>query len=273
MSYATVMVHLDVGASADAQLKIAAEQARRFGARLIGIAAAEPILRVYVGAPVPAALRFADEEETEDLLAETEARFRAAVKDSGCALEWRQAIADPTTFVARESRAADLLVIGAPRRSDGIDEPVFNADEMTLRSGRPVLVVPPEIKGFEGKRILVAWKDTPEARHAVVDAVPLLAKAEEVIVAAIDEWHEMDGVRASANDVVIWLGRHGVDSHAAVLSAYGPLATQLDTYAWENGAELIVAGAYGHTRLREWALGGVTRDLLHSTHRCSFMSH
>jgi len=66
MSYATVMVHLDVGASADAQLKIAAEQARRFGARLIGIAAAEPILRVYVGAPVPAALRFADEEETEE---------------------------------------------------------------------------------------------------------------------------------------------------------------------------------------------------------------
>jgi nucleotide-binding universal stress UspA family protein len=273
MSYATVMVHVDVAAPADARLKIAAEQARRFGARLIGIAAAEPILRVYVGAPVPAALRFADEEETEDLLAETEAHFRAAVKDSGCALEWRQAVTDPTSFIAREARAADLLVIGAPRRSEGAEGPSFNADEMTLRVGRPVLVVPPEIKSFEGKRILVAWKDTPEARHAVADAVPLLANAEEVIVAAIDEWQDADRVRESANDVVIWLGRHGVDSRAAVLSAYGPPATQLDTYAWENGADLMVAGAYGHTRLREWALGGVTRDLLHSTQRCAFMSH
>lgn len=273
MSYTTVMVHVDVNAPADARLKIAAEQARRFGAQLIGIAAAEPILRVYVGAPVPAALRLADEEETEGLLAEAEAQFRAAVKDSGCTLEWRQAIADPTTFVARESRAADLLVIGAPRRSDGVDEPVFGADEMTLRAGRPLLVVPPEIKGFEARRVLIAWKNTPEARHAVADALPLLAKAEEVIVAAIDEWQDPTWVRESANDVVIWLGRHGVDSHAAVLSAYGPPASQLDTYAWENGADLIIAGAYGHTRLREWALGGVTRDLLHSTHRCSFLSH
>lgn len=273
MSYATMMVHVDVSAPADARLKIAAEQARRFGAQLIGIAAAEPILRVYVGAPVPAALRIADEEEAEELLAEAQARFRAAVKDSGCPLEWRQSIDDPTTFVARESRATDLLIIGAPRRSESIDEPAFGADEMTLRAGRPLLVVPPEIERFEGKCILIAWKDTPEARHAVADALPLLAKAEEVIVAAIDEWQDPAWVRESANDVVIWLGRHGVDSHAAVLSAYGPPASQLDTYAWENGADLIVAGAYGHTRLREWALGGVTRDLLHTTSRCSFLSH
>ncbi|HVV92991.1 MAG TPA: universal stress protein [Hyphomicrobiales bacterium] len=273
MSYATVMVHVDVSAPADARLKIAAEQARRFGARLVGIAAAEPILRVYVGAPVPAALRLADEEEAEELLAEAEARFRAAVKDSGCALEWRQAIGDPTTFVARESRAADLLVLGAPRRNDDVDEPAFGADELTLRAGRPILVVPPEIDRFEGRRVLVGWKDTPEARRAVADAVPLLAKAEEVIIAAIDEWQEPERTRESASQVVVWLGRRGVDSRAVVLPAYGPPASQLDTYAWENGADLIVAGAYGHSRLREWALGGVTHDLLHTTRRCSFLSH
>nr|HPU52941.1 universal stress protein [Burkholderiaceae bacterium] len=142
-----------------------------------------------------------------------------------------------------------------------------------MRLGRPLLLVPPAMAVPKLDRALVAWKDTREARRAVVDGLPLLRLAREVQVVEVADQPELTMARERVGDIVAWLGRHGVqatanasaggDDHGAVLSA---IATQ-----W--GADLIVAGAYGHNRLREWVLGGVTRELLLKSERCALLSH
>jgi nucleotide-binding universal stress UspA family protein len=122
-------------------------------------------------------------------------------------------------------------------------------------------------------RVVIGWKDTRESRRAVSDALPLLKKAGHVSVVAIADEADFDSVRLQLGDVVSWLGRHGVVAEALVSTSTGDDANRLNDIAWEQGAGVIVAGAYGHSRFREWALGGVTRDLLLRGDRCSLVSH
>ena len=106
------------------------------------------------------------------------------------------------------------------------------------------------------KNILVAWKDTREARRAVADAMPFLVHADDVLVATMED-HERAVARSSVADVVKYLMRHGVKARSEV--AGHERANDIDTLvgmAENMGADLIVAGAYGHSRLREWAFGG-----------------
>jgi nucleotide-binding universal stress UspA family protein len=120
----------------------------------------------------------------------------------------------------------------------------------------------------------VGWKDTRESRRAIVDALPLLQKAKDVTVVEIVE--DDDG-RSDANrhvaDVTAWLARHQVTAGHRVPTVRGNAAEQLTNQANELGAGIIVAGAYGHTRLREWIFGGVTNDLIHQARHCSLLSH
>src|SRR5205807_938086 len=103
---------------------------------------------------------------------------------------------------------------------------------------------------------LVAWKDCPEARRAVADALPLLGKAREVTVAAIAEEEDAQGaLRRQVEDVVGWLSQHGISARAQVPEHCGNAVPQLERIAADTGAGLIVAGAYGRSRFREWVLG------------------
>ena len=122
--------------------------------------------------------------------------------------------------------------------------------------------------------MLVAWKDCPEARRAVVDALPLLRKAGKVKVAEIVE-DETGHARAQAAvaDVVAWLGRHGVAATGFVPEVCGNVAVQLERIATAVDAGVVVAGAYGHSRFREWVLGGVTEHLVAHPSRCALLSH
>jgi nucleotide-binding universal stress UspA family protein len=123
------------------------------------------------------------------------------------------------------------------------------------------------------RSILVAWKDTPEARRAIVDALPMLCKAKDVTVVEIVA-DEIDRPAATlgVKDVVAWLSHHGVLATEQVPGECGHAAAQLERIASEVGAGLIVAGAYGHSRFREWILGGVTRGLVNPSSRCSLLS-
>ncbi len=103
--------------------------------------------------------------------------------------------------------------------------------------------------------------------------MPILRLAQKVIVAAIDEDNDPPEANRIVADVVAWLGRHGANAVGKVEPLKGHAAEQLDRIAAEEGADLLVAGAYGHSKLREWILGGVTRDLLKQTSRCHLMSH
>jgi nucleotide-binding universal stress UspA family protein len=121
--------------------------------------------------------------------------------------------------------------------------------------------------------VLVAWKDAKEARRAVLDALPILATAKDVTVAEIPE---EGSARADAlshvEDVAGWLRGHGIVASVVVSEPTADVPGQLDRIAANAGAGVVIAGAYGHSRLREWALGGVTRHLMTSS-RCVVLSH
>ena len=145
-----------------------------------------------------------------------------------------------------------------------------------MQAGRPLLVVPDRANWLDLRNVLVAWKDTPQARRAVADALPMLRKARDVTIVEIPEQDDdRSAVMAGVTDVAAWLGRHGVTATARVSEAHGgeAPAVQLEKVAGDVGAGLIVAGAYGHSRFRELILGGVTQYLVTQTTRSVLLSH
>jgi nucleotide-binding universal stress UspA family protein len=280
MSYATLMVHLDLDQGNDARLSVVGDLAERFTARIIGVAAqARP---VYYADDLDGA-RFveADRGAMEDNLAEirqrlqqAEERFRTALRGRAKQLEWRSSIEDPIPYIADQCRAADLLVIGKTA-SDEMQEPnaQTNPSDLIARTGRPLLIVPLHVQTLKVERILVGWKDTREARRAVFDALPLLKKSQQVIVCEIDEDRNPGAAQRHVDDVVTWLANHGVRGTAKVEPLRDSPAIQLEALAKQEAADLIVAGAFGHSKLREWIFGGVTRDLLGQSSCCLLLAH
>ena len=277
MTYATVMVSLALDQPNEARLQVAGELAERFEAALVGVAAARfaPPLYFTDGAE---AQRLIDQEEAsvKRCLADLEAEFRAATRTRGGRAEWRSALDFPTRFVLAQARCADIVVSGgrSPAFSDAFS--LASPKDLVMQAGRPLLVAPDRINWLDLRSVLVAWKDTPEARRAVADALPMLRKARDVAIVEIpEEDDDRAAVMAGVSDVAAWLARHGVTATARAPEAVGsePAAVQLERVAGDVGAGLIVAGAYGHSRFRELILGGVTQYLVTQTARCVLLSH
>lgn len=174
--------------------------------------------------------------------------------------------------MARLSRGVDLIVAGgAP-----LDRPSRSADtaELVMRCGRPVLVAPPWGGKLRAEVVVVAWKDTRESRGAVADALPFLKAAEAVSVIEVCDYDADAEAELHTFEAVRYLRRHGVTAHAkAIIAPPERVATELNIVAQAIDADLIVAGAYGHTRLGEWLFGGVTRSLIHEPERFALLSH
>jgi nucleotide-binding universal stress UspA family protein len=140
--------------------------------------------------------------------------------------------------------------------------------------GRPVLLAPTDGRRLRGEAVVVAWKDSREARRAVADALPLLQRAGEVIIQAVCETADDECASFQAADVAAALKRHGVRARSAVAQGRpGDVAEVLRMTAEAAGADLIVAGAYGHSRAREWVLGGVSYELMHRPPCFVLLSH
>jgi nucleotide-binding universal stress UspA family protein len=275
MKYATVMVGMAVGQPNHSRLEIAAQLAERFGAGVIGVAAAEftPPLYFTEGEP---AQRLIDQgwAAVKNRLAELEGEFRAAMQNRAAEVEWRCAEDFPTRYVVQQARACDIVVVGEAARG-GLADPFaqVNPSDLVMQVGRPLLVVPDACNWLDLRSVLVAWKDTPEARRAVSDALPLLGQAKEVTVAEIvEDEADRSAALSRVGDVVAWLSRHGVRASQLVPEQRGDAATQLERIGSEVGAGVVIAGAYGHSRLSEWILGGVTRRLINPANRCSLLS-
>ncbi|MBV9563600.1 MAG: universal stress protein [Bradyrhizobium sp.] len=276
MTFATVMVSLALNQPNETRLEVAGQLAEQFGATMIGIAAAQFAPPVYFTTGEQAQLLI--DEETSALaerLDELETQFREACKHRSKSLEWRSAVDFPTRFVLQAARAADIIVDGgrSPAFSDAFA--LASPKDLVMQTGRPLLVVPDRVDWLDLRSVLVAWKDTPEARRAVADALPLLRKARQVTVAEIAEAGKLGAAATSSvQDVVAWLSRHGISAHERVSAGdSGDVAARLDDIAGEAGASLIVAGAYGHSRFRELILGGVTQHLINQSARCVLLSH
>jgi nucleotide-binding universal stress UspA family protein len=274
MDYKTVMVGLALDRSNDACLRVAGDIAERFGARVIGVAASDLRPPMYF-ADGDFAQKLLDEEATaiERRLSELETEFRASVERRAAAVEWRSARSLPVPYMLQQARAADILVIGA--RPETLVDPSAAPDpsDLLMQAGRPLVVVPPTVEWLDLRSVLVAWKDVREARRAVFDALPILAAATEVTIAEIPE---QDGRHADAlshvGDVAAWLRGHGIAANTVVPEKAGSVSGQLENIAANVGAGAVIAGAYGHSRFREWVLSGVTRHLATESRRCAFLS-
>ena len=269
MSCATLMVYVE---DEPGRVRLAADLAKRLQARLIGIAACPP-MPVVTGedAPIDSILFAQEEAAMRASLDKIGERFRAIVGDGLVAAEWRSEPDFPGKFVIRESRAADLIVVG--QTSTRSHHPL-DAGGLLLRVGRPVLVVPTAVASLGPRRAVVAWKDTREARRVLCDALPMLQLAESIFLIEICEWGAEDQAQQRLRDVSGFLAHHGITNVTERILQHPAIAGDvLVRFAQDVQADLIVAGAYGHSRLGEWMFGGVTHELLTRSPVCCLFSH
>lgn len=273
MSLASVMVYVDPEQQDEGQIAVAETVASRFEAALMGVSA------IAIDPPFVAEGVIIEQTTEQDVeriratLSDKEAWFRRVVRLPSEKVEWRWTIGFPTAFLVEQSRAADLVVVkrSKPRPSYAHH---LDAAEAMLRVGRPVLSVPDGVTRLAGDRIVLGWKDSREARLAVRDALPFLTRASQVTIAEICTSSEQDAARDRVRDVARYLQRHGVScQHEVRVHTAEPDAGYLVRLAADIGADLVVTGGYGHSRLGEWVFGGMTQSLLQHAPVCLLMSH
>jgi nucleotide-binding universal stress UspA family protein len=274
MSYATLMVHVDTEGELSGRVHVASDLADRFRAHLIGVtgwgqmALFQPEETLTQSAPQQPLLQ--NMMRSLDLKGQ---EFLAAVESNGRRAEWRSALDIPTEVVAREARAADLVIIGNARTSNN---PFLALDpgSLLLKVGRPVLVVPNRVNSLVPRRVAIAWKDVREGRRAVQDALPFLRQAESVMIIEATEGDEITQPLHRVRDVAAYLSRHRV---GVITERVRPdevdVTETLLRFIHDENIHLIVAGAYGHSRLGELAFGGATRGLLAESPICYLFSH
>lgn len=277
MSYKTILVHLDAGKRVAERVAIASKLADTFDAHLTGLfALSAPRIPSYALAEAGPLIVEAESRYRAEAAKIAEAAFRTAAAQQGRSTEFRGIMRDALAATQLSARYADLLIVGQPEPEGNAGVTSDFAEELVLSAGRPVLVVPyaghfPEI----GRRVLVAWNTGREAARAVTDALPLLARASIVQVVAFDPRKGgADHGDIPGADIALLLARHGVKvSVAQQQSEEVDVGNQILSRAADMQSDLIVMGAYGHSRLRELVLGGVTRTLFDTMTVPVLMSH
>ena len=273
MSYAALMVYVDIEGIPEQGVRIASELARKFDAALIGVSArAVPPPFVAEGVIIEQTTE-ADIGRMQASLAKRGNWFRGVVGE-GKDIEWRSALDFPGDFLVREARSADLVIIGQQTQGRHDDQRTLDPGKVLLNVGRPVLLIAPGVVSLRTEHVVVAWKDTREARQAVLDAIPFLRVFRRVSVVEVCDRDEKENALVRINDVVRYLQRKNVKADPRpILHRDRSDANHLFQFALDEGADLLVAGAYGHSRLGEWIFGGMTREILSSSPICCLMSH
>ncbi|HEY4802549.1 MAG TPA: universal stress protein [Paraburkholderia sp.] len=268
MCYKSLLVHLDDSERCAARLALSLDLAERFDAYLTGL---------YL----PLAHRAASggTQTPEARLARTHEQFLLAAERAGRIVEWRAPQPCDAAIATLHARHADLLVLGQPEAADWVAQSAggFVAD-LLMTAGRPAVIVPHAgaITQF-AQNILVAWDGSREAARAVSDALALLQRAECVSIEVVASHSGAQHVHAEneAIEAAAWLDLHGVQAsfHDSVRDPAVQTGTALLSRASDLHADLIVAGAYAHSRVHECVLGGVTRTLLEAMTVPVLMSH
>ena len=283
MALRDIMLHLDTSERCAERTRLAITLAARDGAHLAGVFVVDvPPPGMTAGYEMAYAMGGTDslfeQLRTQAIAAAEPVRveFETALRGAGVSGEWRIAEGLAPELLALHARYADLSIIGQPAPGAPFGTAAQDVTvSALLTSGRPVLSVPyagrfPTLGGHA----LVAWNASREAARAVNDALPLLRACQKVTVLAINPERGIRGHGDTpAADICLHLARHGINAEAAHTVA--PDMSEGDallSYAADISAELIVMGAYGHSRLREWAFGGVTRSLLRAMTVPVFMS-
>jgi nucleotide-binding universal stress UspA family protein len=273
VSYASVMVYVEADAAPERRVRLAASLADQFNAMLIGVSA------LAVPPPVMADGMVMDEWTDEDIelmrakLADKGNWFRGIAGGDHRRLDWHAALDFPAEALTRAARSADLVIIGQVK-AVGDAYRALDPGKAILKMGRPTLVVPEEVGLLRAEHVVIGWKDTRETRRAVPDALPFLQEATRVTIVEACGPGEEKTALGRLDDVARYLAHHRIKGGPKVmLEQKGSGAEQLIRIAREERADLLVTGAYGHSRLGEWIFGGMTRELLAASPICCLMSH
>lgn len=278
MTYKTIVLHLNDERRVAGLVEAAAGLASRFEAHLTGLYVLPPVPS-YGTTTVAAGIIKSGLRTFEDEAARIAAKFAAATAGRPFVSEWRVASANRLGYaetIMDFGRAADLIMVGqrdsAWAYSTLLDEP----ERIAIESGRPVIIVPHagRFPTF-GRRITVAWNGRREAVRAVFDALPLLAAADVVRIVWINPQDGPNGAGdIPAAEIAVALARHGVKcetvkSFASDITVGDVLLSGLS----DDGSDMLVMGAYGRSRVREFVFGGATRHILKHMTVPVLMSH
>lgn len=276
--YKTILVHVDASAGLPARVELAARMAIANDAHLVGVAPTGLSAYLYplsaMGAGMPPVAFPIEEvragaERSLDL-------FDSGARQLGVnSLERRLVDEEAGDGLCLQARYADLVVIGAPAADTLFFARPGVAGHVLLNCARPVLVTPAAgAGGAIGQRVTVAWNGSAEAVRAITSALPLLKGAAHVdlVVAGKIGHADLYGEQPGA-DIALYLARHGIKVDVSMIDGGGDDGESLLAFAARTGADLIVMGAFGRSRLREFVLGGTTRTALLSSPIPLWMAH
>jgi nucleotide-binding universal stress UspA family protein len=275
MTYKDILVYADTDAAKAGRLDLAAALARAHEAHLVALhVAPPPYIPAVPGGEIPVDLIRAQEDYQRQQTALVRQTVEAARQRTGLDFEWRESAGDVRGTSLLQSRYADLVIVGQgsgsdedPRESDILPE------ALVFGAGRPVLMVPRHGKFAQtGQNVLIAWKRTRESTRAVHDALPLLKRAKSVRVMEVNP--EKGERHFAGADIALHLARHGVKAEvSSTVAGDIDVGNAVLSRAADLGSDLLVMGAYGHSRLREFVFGGVTLEILRHMTLPVLMSH
>jgi nucleotide-binding universal stress UspA family protein len=272
-----VIVSLSLGAKESAASAYAISVAEAFGAHIAGIAfALEPVVPATVMGGIPADFVEAQRAESNKAARDATTRFDKAALAAGLSTEthvFEVSVAGAADVFGRLTRRFDLSVVGQ-EEPDTFGPEGLITEAALFEAGRPAIVVPYiQRAGLKLDRVLVCWDASRAAARAIGDAMPLLERAKEVHVVIVagerHKRHELPGA-----DMAQHLARHGIKVEVNRIAATDvDVASVILSYAADLSADFLVMGGYGHSRLREFVLGGVTRSILASMTVPALMAH
>ncbi len=280
MTYKTILLQCDGDKTAARRAQIAAQLAGRFGSHLVGLHVqppfAPPVFDQTGFAMEPFFEAYEDSAKADREAAS--AAFAAAIKGKALSSEWRTTNGPVEEEVAVQARYADLVVVGQanPDTSSMVSPPLDLPEAVALSSGRPTLVIPfVGAPRQPGENVLLCWNASRESARVANDALPILKQAKNVTVLIVDPETSATGHGAEPGaDVATWLGRHGIKvTVRREVAADVEVGDVILSRAADLDADLIAMGLYGHSRAREFILGGASRTLLGSMTVPVLMSH
>ncbi|GAB3254100.1 universal stress protein [Chitinimonas naiadis] len=278
MSYRNILVHVDSSLRSTARVRFALQLAEAYDAHLTGLFVA-PSPNIALVGPYPAAAEvfYSINEEIERDAESARAKFEQITHTYRERSEWQQIISRPVEAINLCARYHDLVILGQTDPGNPVDGLPANLPESVgLASGRPVLMFP-YTGDFQavGKHVVVAWNGSREATRALTDAIPLLRRAEKVTVLTISpEIGPKEHGEQPGADIALFLARHDIKVNVVRETAFSrDIGEVLLSWSADKGVDLIVMGLYGHSRLRELAMGGASRTMLASMTLPVLMSH
>jgi nucleotide-binding universal stress UspA family protein len=272
-----IVVNLTGGHPQDITADYAVSIARQFGAHIVGVGFIyEPIIPGSVLGGVPTDLIEVQREENAKAAKAAVSRFEDAARQASLSAESRiidASIAGAADLFGRIARRYDIAVVGQARREQGASEELL-IEGALFGSGRPVIVVPHvQAGGLKLDRVLMCWDGSRPAARAIADAIPFLTRAKAVEIVVVTGERDKSGELTGAN-MSRHLARHGINVEIKKIAAGSSgVQSAILAHTKESAADFLVMGGYGHSRLREFILGGVTRSILGAMPVPVLMSH